>query len=576
VSRTTEQELEHLRAEAEARARQQEVLAALGVRALSAIDLDEILRHGLREMAHTLGVPLAAVFEAVPGSEWLVVRVGHGWNDGVVGQLIRDRGYESLGGQALDLGEPLVVDWPTPAAAERALPLLRDHGVQSGVHVMLAAPDGPKGVLGVYSSAPRAFDREDVLFVQGVANILAAAISRRSTEEDLIQSQVRLQSVQKMEAIGRLAGGIAHDFNNLVQAIGGYTEILLKRLPPGEGLHHYAFEIRRAGDRAAALTRQLLAFSRQQVLQPRVLDLNAVVANVEHLLRRLIGEHIELETVLASDLGAIKADATQLDQVLVNLAVNSRDAMPGGGTLTIETRNVALSKDDQREAFAIRTGPYVMLAVTDTGCGMDAETRARAFEPFFTTKAAGQGSGLGLSTVYGIVKQSDGYIWLDSEPGTGTRVRIYLPRVDEPVETVEPRPAVASPAVPGGSETLLLVEDEAGVREVIVEWLTGHGYTVLTAQNGVDALAVAASHAARIDLMIADVVMPQMGGPELAGRLLPLRPGLKVIYVSGYADEAIGDPGKLSAGAAFLQKPFSLDALLRSVRDTLGPARAED
>jgi signal transduction histidine kinase len=526
-------------------------------------------------MAHTLGVPLAAVFESVPGSGWLVMRVGHGWRPGTAGQLLRDSGYEPLGGQALELGEALVIDWSTPEAAARELQLLREHGVQSGIHVMLAAPDGPKGVLGAYSAAPRAFDREDALFVHGVANILAAAISRKSTEEDLIQSQVRLQSVQKMEAIGRLAGGIAHDFNNLVQAIGGYTELLLKRLPPGDGLHHYALEIRRAGDRAAALTRQLLAFSRQQVLQPRVLDLNAVVANVEHLLRRLIGEHIELETVLAADLGAVKADATQLDQVLVNLAVNSRDAMPAGGTLRIETRNVALPKADQREAFAIRPGPYVMLAVTDTGCGMDAETRTRAFEPFFTTKAAGQGTGLGLSTVYGIVKQSEGYIWLDSEPGAGTRVSIYLPKVDEPVAAVESRQAHA-PAVPGGSETLLLVEDEAGVREVIVEWLSGHGYRVLTAANGVDALSVAATHTGPIDLMIADVVMPHMGGPELASHLLPLRPEMKVIYVSGYADEAIGDPGKLAAGAAFLQKPFSLDALLGRVRDILGPAPAKD
>ena len=571
-----ERELEHLRAEAEARARQQEVLAALGVRALSAIDLDELLQHGLREMARTLGVPLAAVFEPVPGSGSLVMRVGEGWRNGVVGQVIRDSGYEPLGGQALELGEPLVIDWSAPESTARELPLLREHGVQSGIHVMLAAPDGPKGVLGAYSAAPRAFDREDVLFVHGVANILAAAISRRNTEQDLLQSQVRLQSVQKMEAIGRLAGGIAHDFNNLVQAIGGYTEILLKRLPRSDGLHYYALEIRRAGDRAAALTRQLLAFSKQQVLKPRVLDLNGVVANVEHLLRRLIGEHIELRTSLAPGLGAVRADAAQLDQVLVNLAVNSRDAMPAGGTLTIETGDATLPRADQHERFAIRPGPYVMLAVTDTGCGMDEETRARAFEPFFTTKPAGQGTGLGLSTVYGIVKQSDGYIWVDSEPGAGTCVRICLPRVEEPVQGVEPRHGFAPVATPGGSETLLLVEDEAGVREVIVEWLSNHGYRVLTAQNGADALALAGAHVGPIHLMIADVVMPQMGGPELASRLLPFRPEMKVIYVSGYADEAIGDPGKLAAGAAFLQKPFSLDVLLRRVREILGPAPAKD
>jgi len=468
----------------------------------------------------------------------------------------------------------LIADWSTPEALDRELPLLRDHGVRSGVHVMLAAPDGPKGVLGVYATAPRAFVREEVLFTHAVANILAAAISRKSTEEDLIRSEIRLQSVQKMEAIGRLVAGIAHDFNNIVQAINGYSELLLTRLPGGDPLHHHALEIRRAGDRAAALTQQLLAFSRQQVLQARVLDLNAVVANIEQLLRRVIGEDVEFETELAPHLGPVRADATQLEQVLMNLVVNARDAMPDGGTLTIETRDVTLSKADQREAFAIRPGPYVMLAVSDTGCGMDAETRARAFEPFFTTKSAGRGTGLGLSTVYGIVKQSDGYIWVDSEPGQGTRVRIYLPRVDEPVDAVEPRRPGTVAAAPSGSETVLLVEDEEGVREVIVEWLSAHGYRVIAAPNGAEALEVSSRHDGRIDLMVADVVMPHMGGPALAERLLPLRPEMKVIYVSGYADEAIGDPSMLAAGAAFLQKPFSLDALLRRIREILDAGRA--
>jgi CheY-like chemotaxis protein len=371
-----------------------------------------------------------------------------------------------------------------------------------------------------------------------------------------------------MEAIGRLAGGIAHDFNNLVQAIGGYTEILLRRLPEQDPLRRNAEEIKRAGDRAAALTRQLLAFSRQQVMQSRVLDLNAVVSNVEALLRRLIGEDIELETILESGLGAVRADAAQLEQVLMNLAVNARDAMPDGGTLTIETRNVELTRADQREAFAIQTGPYVLLAVSDTGCGMDAETRARAFEPFFTTKPPGHGTGLGLSTVYGIVKQSGGYIWVDSEPGLGTRVRIYLPRVDLPVESLETRRPVPV-SVPRGTETLLLVEDEEGVRDLIREWMSTHGYTVLAAANGLEALDLAQAYAGRIHLLIADVVMPHMGGPALASRLLSLRPDMKVVYVSGYADEAIGDPELLRDGAAFLQKPFTLDSLLRQVREIL-------
>jgi two-component system cell cycle sensor histidine kinase/response regulator CckA len=472
-------------------------------------------------------------------------------------------------GYVMNHGGPIVTEWTDRSVTPTGMPFLRDHNVRCGISVALAGPDGPRGVLGVYSALARPFTREDVLFVQGVANVVAAAISRKATEEGLLQSQVRLQSVQKMEAIGRLAGGIAHDFNNLVQAIAGYTEILLQRLPEQDGLRHPALQIKREGDRAAALTRQLLAFSRQQVLQPRVLDLNAVVTNVEQLLRRLIGEDVELETELAAGIGPVRADAAQLEQVLMNLAVNARDAMPEGGTLTIETRNVALSAADQREVFAIQPGPYVMLAVTDTGVGMDAETRSRAFEPFFTTKAPGQGTGLGLSTVYGIVKQSDGYIWVDSEPGQGTRVRLYLPRVDAPVEVVEPRRPAGAAAMPRGAETVLLVEDEPGVRDLITEWLSGHGYRVMAAPNGAEALALAEAHAGAIDLLIADVIMPQMGGPALAARLVPLRPEMKVIYVSGYADEAIGDPDVLAAGAAFLQKPFSLDALVRKVREIL-------
>ena len=565
-----EAELDGLRADADVHARQQEVVTELGVQALSGIDLHGLLHHGLQVVTQTLGMPLAAVFEPVPGSELLLMRAGHGWRDGVEGQLMLTSGRDSLVGRALGgPGEPLIDEWPDAEAVGRAMPLLQEHGVTCGITVALAGPDGPRGVLGAYAAKRRAFTRQDVLFVQGVANILAAAISRKGTEDGLLQSQLRLQSVQKMEAIGRLAGGIAHDFNNLVQAIAGYTEILLHRLPEDDPLHHHVIEIKRAGDRAAGLTRQLLAFSRQQVLQPRVVDLNVVVANVEQLLRRLIGEDVELETELAAGLGPVMADDTQLEQVLMNLALNSRDAMPDGGTLTIETRMVTLSRADQREAFAIKPGPYVMLAVTDTGVGMDAETRARAFEPFFTTKAPGQGTGLGLSMVYGIVKQSEGYIWVDSEPGHGTRVRIYLPVVDEPVQAMEPRRAVLGAAAPRGSETLLLVEDEESVRDLISEWLVGHGYGVLVAADGAEALALAAAHPGRIDLLIADVVMPHMGGPALAERLLPLRPEMKVIYVSGYADEAIGDPQMLAAGAAFLQKPFSLDTLLRKVREIL-------
>jgi signal transduction histidine kinase/ActR/RegA family two-component response regulator len=569
-----DRELSRLRMEVAVRARQQEVLSEFGVTALSAVDITDLLEHGLDLLRRSFEVPLAAVFEAEPGSQGLVLRAGQGWKPGVVGRRV-PAGYDELAGRALDGTASMPAR--LPGGTVPLAPLLRDHGVRSGLAVLLPGPHGPRGVLGVYTGTARRFDRGDVLFVQGVANILAAAISRRASEEHLLQSQARLQGVQKMEAIGRLAGGIAHDFNNLVQAIGGYTDLMLKRLPSHDPLQHHAVEIKRAGDRAAALTRQLLAFARQQVLQPRLLDLNDSVCRVEQLLRRLIGEDILLETELDERLGTVKADATQVEQVLMNLAVNARDAMPDGGTLTIETRNVELSAQDQRDVFAIVPGPYALLAVTDTGCGMSAETRARAFDPFFTTKPPGQGTGLGLSTVYGIVKQSGGYIWVDSEPGQGTRVRIYLPRLATPAEAgrAVAGSAPAPAATRRGYETLLLVEDEEGVRDLVAEWLVEHGYSVLAAANGADALALAAAHPGAIHLMIADVVMPQMGGPALASRLLPLRPGMKVIFVSGHAEEAIGDPHLLAAGTAFLQKPFSLEALLRQVRATLDAGHAQ-
>lgn len=380
-----------------------------------------------------------------------------------------------------------------------------------------------------------------------------------------LRDQMRLQGMQKMEAIGRLAGGIAHDFNNIVQAIGGHTEVLLRDLPPDDPRAARLQEIRRAGERAAALTRQLLAFSRQQVMQPRVLDLNEVVGTMENLLRRLIGADVQLRARLATDLWPVRADATQLEQVLMNLVVNARDAMPEGGTVTIETANTTLTAGSG-ETFTVAPGPYVLLSVSDTGVGMTPEIKGRAFEPFFTTKELGQGTGLGLSTVYGIVKQSGGYIWMDSEPGSGTRVRIYLPRERQIASREERRPAASLSRA--GKETLLVVEDEEGVRDLIQDWLESHGYHVLAAGNGADALEVSAAYEGPIDLLVADVVMPEMGGPALAQRLLPERPGLKVMYMSGYADGALGD-GRIDHGVPFLQKPFSLNTLVEKVRETL-------
>jgi two-component system cell cycle sensor histidine kinase/response regulator CckA len=383
----------------------------------------------------------------------------------------------------------------------------------------------------------------------------------------LLRDQIRLQGMQKMEAVGRLAGGIAHDFNNLVQAMTGHTEMLLKALPEGDPRRRSAEGIKRAGERAASLTRQLLAFSRQQVMQARTLDLNEVIGNVELLLRRLLGEDLGLRLDLAGDLGLVCADQTQLEQVLMNLVANARDATPAGGWVAIETANATLSNADASAPFSVRAGPYVMLSIRDSGSGMAPDVKARAFEPFFTTKELGQGTGLGLSTVYGIVKQSGGYIWMDSAEGAGTRVRIYLSRVEARVR--EPRKEAATSRAKRGAETLLLVEDEEGVRELIQEWLHAHGYRVLAAGNGLEALEVCAAHDEPIDLVVADVVMPMMGGPALVQQLVPERPELKVIYMSGYADDALGDRRVLDSGTPFLQKPFTLDTLVQKVRDVL-------
>jgi two-component system cell cycle sensor histidine kinase/response regulator CckA len=377
----------------------------------------------------------------------------------------------------------------------------------------------------------------------------------------------QVSQVQKMEAIGRLAGGVAHDFNNLLTAILGSTDLLLESLGPDHPGREEAEETRKAALRAADLTRQLLAFSRQQVLAPRILGLNDVVANLDRMLQRLIGEDVELRTVLAADLGAVRADAGQLEQVIVNLAVNARDAMPRGGKLTIETMNVALDEAYVAAQAVVVPGSYVMLAVSDNGAGMDAATQARVFEPFFTTKPKGQGTGLGLATVYGIVKQSGGYIWVYSEPGRGTTFKVYLPRVDAAVES--PGPATVVTASLGGSETILLVEDQEEVRNLVRRMLAARGYHVLAAASGHDALRLTVQHAGTIDLLVTDVVMPGMSGREVAALLAPAHPKMKTLYLSGYTDESIVRHGMLEVGVAFLQKPFTAEALARKVREVV-------
>jgi hypothetical protein len=391
--------------------------------------------------------------------------------------------------------------------------------------------------------------------------ILAADVTRRMRLED------QLRQSQKMEAVGRLAGGVAHDFNNLLNVITGYGELLRNRLPAGDRLLRNADEILKAAGRAAGLTRQLLAFSRKQVIQPKVLDLNLIVVEMHGMLRRLIGEDIRLTMAAASDLGRVKADAGQIEQVVMNLVVNARDAMPEGGTLTLETRNVVLDEAFAAVHLGARPGRYVMLAVSDTGIGMDADTRRRIFEPFFTTKGPTKGTGLGLATVHGIVQQSGGHIWVYSEPGQGTTFKIYLPEVLEAGEEPKESPQDATPL--SGSETILLVEDEGPLRAVICEILGACGYKVLEAESPDQALSLASSHGGSIDLMLSDVVMPQMTGPQTAQRLQAFRPDARVLYMSGYTDEHIGRHGVLDPATSFIQKPFTVRALLSKVREVL-------
>ncbi|MGB7926350.1 MAG: PAS domain S-box protein [Pyrinomonadaceae bacterium] len=385
---------------------------------------------------------------------------------------------------------------------------------------------------------------------------------RRQLEEQLRQSQ-------KMEAVGRLAGGVAHDFNNLLTAISGYSELMLRRLRHGDPLRHNAEEINKAGNRAASLTSQLLAFSRKQVLQPKVLDLNMVVADMDKMLRRLIGENIELVTMTEDELWSIKADPGQIQQVILNLVVNARDAMPEVGRLTIETANIELDNENARwNNVGAHPGRYVMLAVNDTGCGMDTQTRERVFEPFFTTKEIGKGTGLGLSTVYGIVKQSGGYIWVYSEPEKGTTFKIYLPCIEELADALPHRNPAGE--MPQGRETVLLVEDEPLVRRLAARVLREQGYTVLEASNGEEALRVAHEHAAgEIHLLLTDVVMPRMSGREVAEHLALIRPRMLVLYTSGYTENSIVHHGVMEDGVAFLQKPFTPDDLARKVREVL-------
>jgi signal transduction histidine kinase len=398
------------------------------------------------------------------------------------------------------------------------------------------------------------------------ATVFEDATARRQAEEEKAALEEQLRQAMKMEAVGRLAGGVAHDFNNILTGILGYADLLLRSLPPEDPSRAEIREIASAGERAADLTRQLLAFSRKQLIAPKVLDLNEVLANSQRMLTRIIGEDVRLLFVPGENLGRVRADPGQIEQVLINLAVNARDAMPDGGTLTVETADAVIDAAYARTQVGVTPGVYVRLAVSDSGHGMTPEVKAHLFEPFFTTKEKGKGTGLGLSTVYGIVRQNGGFVHVYSEPGRGSTFRIYFPRVEDAADAL---PLTAPPTAPRGTETILLVEDEEMVRRLVARVLGELGYRILTAADGGEAQSVSGAEPGRIDLLLTDVIMPGMNGKELFAHLAVARPGLRTLFMSGYTENAIAHHGVLDPGTRFLPKPFTIEHLAAKVREAL-------
>jgi PAS domain S-box-containing protein len=556
--------------ELSARAERQSVIAKLGLRALEGIDLIQLMRETVDVLAATLGLECAKVLELLPNGTELRLVAGVGWKEGLVETATVGSGLESQAGYTLVSREPVVVEDLRTETRFSGPSLLHDHGIISGMSVPIHGTERPYGVLGVHTRVLRHFSEDEIRFLQSAANVLALAVRRREAEEALRKSEEQLLQAQKMEAIGLLASGVAHDFNNLLSAIQGSSELILDRAEAGSPLFRTAQRIQRGAERGANLIRHLLAFSRKQVAQPRVLSVNVAVREASDLWGRLIGEDIDLTLDLHPLAGRVRIDPAQMDQVVVNLVVNAGDAMPRGGQLGVATSNVALG-DAAARRLEVAPGDYVRIAVSDTGQGIAPDVRSRIFEPFFTTKAPGRGTGLGLSTVYGIVKQSGGAIDVESRPGAGATFSIYLPRAREQLsEPAAPKP-VAAPS--GGAESILLVEDDNLLRELLREVLEVYGYSVIEAESPKDALRIVAERNGGIDLVLTDVVMPRMTGVELVEHLHKTSPDMKVLFMSGYTERALADRGMFEASVALIQKPFSNRALAAKLRDVLDAPR---
>jgi signal transduction histidine kinase len=545
------------------RARLAELTSDIGIALTQGAGLREMLQLCVEALVRHLDVALARIWTLDDATTTLELQASAGM-------------YTHIDGPDSKIG--LIAQTQRPHLTNQVVsdPQIRDQewaqreGMVAFAGYPLVVHERVLGVMAMFARQPLSEFVPKAL--ASVASAVAVGVERKRAEEALRQSEERLRQAQKMEAVGRLAGGVAHDFNNLLTVIISYSDLLLEDLGLDDPKRDDVDQIRKAAEGAAALTRQLLAFSRQQVLEPKVLDVNATVVSTEKLLKRLIGEDVQLATSLAPDLGRVKVDPGQVEQIIMNLAVNARDAMPRGGRMTIETANVDMDEVYVRGHAPARPGRYVMLALSDTGIGMDEQTKARIFEPFFTTKDPGKGTGLGLATVYGIVKQSGGFIWVYSEPGHGTSFKLYLPRVDEPAEPVAAPITMTEPG--RGTETVLLVEDAASVRMVTRQVLERYGYAVLEAPNGDTALRLAAKHHGPIHLLLTDVVMPGLSGRQLAEQLAPLRPDMKVLYASGYAGNAIVHHGILESGIAYLPKPFTPETLGRRVRQVLDSSPA--